>query len=69
MIRPYLDVKYIKLWFVAWNKDLSAMKKRFLMLSEPKKSQNNEFLIKQFQKNWKNEDLWQKMMIFNFWPM
>ena len=49
MIRPYLDVKYIKLWFVVWNKDLSAMKKRFLMLLEAKKGQNNEFLIKQFQ--------------------
>ena len=51
----YLDVKYIKLWFVVWNKDLSAMKKRFLMLLEAKKGQNNELLIKQFQK--KNEKL------------
>ena len=41
MIQPYLDVKYIKLWFVVWNKDLSAMKKRFLMLSEAQKSQHN----------------------------
>ena len=63
MIGPYLDVKYIKLWFVVWNKDLSAMKKRFLMLLEVKKSQNNEFFIKQFKKNEilkilnKNDDL------------
>ena len=54
MIGPYLDVKYIKLWFVVWNKDLPAMKKRFLILLEAKKSQNNDFLIKQFQKKWKN---------------
>ena len=51
MIGPYLDVKYIKLWFVVWNKDLPAMKKRFLILLEAKKSQNNDFLIKQFQKS------------------
>ena len=41
MIGRYYDVKYIKLGFVVWNKDLSAMKKRFLMLSEAKKNQNS----------------------------
>lgn len=69
MIRPYLDVKYIKLRFTVWDKDLSAMKKRFLMLSELNKRQNNEFLSKQFQKRWNFEDLEQKMKIFTFWQM